>query len=143
MRGAPEKTEHFKARILVKLWEGLAATVTEIKGYWFFLFFNSNAINGVQELISIWPFDSDYENTFLINKTHLSSCLFSDGSQAVEKVGVWWARGRDPKINNDKYAEYLLFQESLLKNNYRSDVQVRQLDNNITENFSRDLLVPW
>lgn len=33
MRGTPKKTEHFKAGKLVKLWEGLAATVTEMKGY--------------------------------------------------------------------------------------------------------------
>lgn len=32
--------------------------------------------------------------------------------------------GRDPKINKDKNAQYLLFQESLLKNDYRSDVRV-------------------
>lgn len=43
MRKIPEETEHFKARKLVKLCDGMAATITERKVTQY-LFLSSNAI---------------------------------------------------------------------------------------------------
>lgn len=54
----------------------------------------------------------------------LFSGLSSNCSQEQEKVGVWRAMGRDPKFNKDDNIQYLLFQESLPKNDYRSGVHV-------------------
>ena len=96
----------------------MAATITD-RNDTHFLLLGSNAIE------SVWPFAPDYQNAFLINKTHLSSCLVGCLLTAPKKkrrlvFGGQW----DPKIKKDENTQYLLFQESLLKNDYRSDVHV-------------------
>lgn len=45
-------------------------------------------------------------------------------SQEEEKIDIGKEMGRDPKINRDTNTWYLIFQERLLKNDYRSDIHV-------------------
>lgn len=99
----------------------MAATITERNDTQFFLLLGSNAIKSHLAICTRLPrCFPDEQDTSIISVGGLSS----DCSQEEEKVGVWRAMARDPKINKDKNTQYLLFQESLLKNDYRTDVHV-------------------
>lgn len=82
----------------VKLWDGMATTITERNDTQLFLLLGSNAIE------SIWPFAPDYQNAFLINKTHLSSCLMGCLLTAPKKKtrlvfgGQWEGIQRSTKV---------------------------------------------